>query len=262
MKSKTRTRIIIAAIAVILVTTVSIVVDAAHHEKQINPEPQTAAPIKGEKMLRRTGYTCSYNTTTRQPNYVAWTLTAKRTYGQNKREPLFYEDEQLPKDQRALLSDYYNSGMTRGHMCPAADNKWNNQAMRESFLLSNICPQTYTLNADDWEHLVSFCRNWVRKHRAPISIICGPIFTSKPPQLRRKRLYVPDKFFKAIVCTEKGEEKGIAFIYDNNSEKHPMQYYVCSIDKVEALTGYDLFFRLPRKLQERIESTANMKDWQ
>ena len=227
-----------------------------------NFTPLTAAPIKGEKMLRRTGYTCSYNPQMRQPNYVAWTLTKQRTYGQNRREPQFYEDTQIAADSRARLSDYYNSGMSRGHMCPAADNKWNAQAMRESFLLSNICPQTYTLNGEDWEQLESFCRNYVRRHRATLHIICGPVFTSQPPIRRYRRLFVPDKFFKAIVCLDNGAERGIAFLYNNDSEQHSMRYYVRTIDQIEELTGYDLFASLPANQQQRLEAQANLEDWQ
>jgi DNA/RNA endonuclease G (NUC1) len=169
----------------------------AKFDKHINPYPLIAAPVSGEVRLVRTGYTVSYNPRLRQPNYVAWTLTAPRTYGNNKREPQFYEDAQLATSQRTLLNDYYNSGMSRGHMCPAADNKWNAQAMQESFILSNVCPQTYTLNGEDWEHLESFCRTFVRRNKTAIHIICGPIFTSNPPQLRRKRLH--EKRVKAML---------------------------------------------------------------
>lgn len=234
----------------------------AQYDKRINPEPLTAAPIQGERIIKRSGYTCSYNNERRQANYVAWALTKARTYGQSKREPQFYEDPTIEKEYRALLSDYYNSGMSRGHMCPAADNKWDIQAMGESFLLTNICPQTYTLNGEDWEHLESFCRRYVRTNRTTLYIICGPIYTSNPVQRRRKRLYVPDKFFKTIVCLDKGDERGIGFIYNNDSENHPMSYYVRSIDQVEKLTGLDLYNKLDKKLQQRIEAQANFKDWE
>lgn len=234
----------------------------AQYDKRINPEPLTAAPIAGERIIKRSGYTCSYNNEKRQANYVAWSLTKARTYGEGKREPQFYEDPTIEKENRALLSDYYNSGMSRGHMCPAADNKWNAQAMAESFMLTNICPQTYTLNGEDWEHLESFCRRYVRKNHTVLHIICGPIYTSDPARRRRRRLYVPDKFFKTIVCLDKGDERGIGFIYDNNDETHPMSYYVQSIDQVEKLTGLDLYNKLDKKLQQRIEAQANFKDWE
>ena len=297
MKRTTKARLIFAAAAIMIVAGISILVHAAigsataqpvtiaaepaeptapvepaepaelqagkaKYDKRINPEPITAAPVSGEVLLKRTGYTVSYNPQLRQPNYVAWTLTAQRTYGNNKREPQFYEDAQLAYEQRTLLSDYYNSRMSRGHMCPAADNKWSTQAMQESFILSNVCPQTYTLNGEDWEHLESFCRRFVRRNKTAIHIICGPIFTSKPPQRTHKRLYVPDKFFKAIVCLDKGMERGIAFVYNNDSEQHPMSFYVRTIDQVEQLTDLDLFACVNKKTQDRIEARSNLHDWQ
>ena len=82
----------------------------AQYDKRINPEPLTAAPIQGERIIKRSGYTCSYNNERRQANYVAWALTKARTYGENKREPQFYEDPTIETEYRALLSDYYNSG--------------------------------------------------------------------------------------------------------------------------------------------------------
>lgn len=232
------------------------------HDNTVNLKPLTAAPIRNEILLERTGYTASYNPDKRQPNYVAWTLTAERTYGNSKREKQFYEDDQLLPDHRSLLSDYYNSGYSRGHMCPAADNKWSDQAMRESFLLSNICPQTQSLNGGDWEELEAWCRKYVRSNQVSLHIICGPIFTSQPPTLKRKRLYVPDQFFKAIICISDGEERGIAFVYDNGTQHHPMSHYTCTIRDVERLTGLNLFHKLPRKQQDRLETHSNLDEWQ
>lgn len=233
----------------------------ARYDNAVNPKPLTAEGIKGELKMERTGYTVSYNPELRQPNYVAWTLTAVRTNGQNRRESQFYEDAQLPVAVRALLADYYNSGLSRGHMCPAADNKWSEQAMRESFLLSNVCPQSMSLNGGDWEKLESFCRSYVRRTGAKLHIICGPVFSSRPPKLRRKRLYEPDSFFKAIVCLDNGAERGIAFIYANGTQQHPMTHYACTIDDVERLTGLNLFHTLPKNLQKRVKSQNNLASW-
>lgn len=53
----------------------------------------------------------------------------------------FEEDEDVPKKWRAQLKDYFRSGYDRGHMAPAADAKGSQQAMDETFLLTNIAPQ-------------------------------------------------------------------------------------------------------------------------
>ena len=51
------------------------------------------------------------------------------------------EDESIPGMFRAKLQDYFRSGYDRGHMVPAADAKSSQDAMDETFLLSNIAPQ-------------------------------------------------------------------------------------------------------------------------
>lgn len=57
-------------------------------------------------------------------------------------------------------------------MCPAADNKWDKQAMRESFYMTNICPQHHNLNRGDWKELEDDCRRWVEES-GTIYIACG-----------------------------------------------------------------------------------------
>ncbi|MDD6784446.1 MAG: DNA/RNA non-specific endonuclease [Prevotellaceae bacterium] len=227
------------------------------------PSPLTAKPIEGEIMLVREGYTSSYNPFTRQPNYVCWTLTTTRLNGNAKRDNVFREDPDLDDKIKSTLDDYKNSGFSRGHMCPAADNKWSKNAMRESFYLSNICPQTQSLNGGDWEDLESACRDWVEDRGITLHIVCGPLFDSDKPRRLKKHVAVPSGFFKAIICLDKGNEKGIAFIYQNNTDRsRPMSNYVCTIDSVEKLSGFDLFHNVAAKTQRRIERQANLNDWQ
>lgn len=42
---------------------------------------------------------------------------------------------------QAKLGDYRGSGYDRGHQVPAADCKFSQEAMNETFYLSNMCPQ-------------------------------------------------------------------------------------------------------------------------
>ena len=107
------------------------------------------APLKDrpEQILHRRSYTTSYNRTTKTPNWVAWHLTAAHTKGRIKREQeAFTEDEDIAQGQRATDNDYYNSSYDRGHMCPAGDYKWDQLAMTQTFLFTNICPQNHGLN--------------------------------------------------------------------------------------------------------------------
>ena len=40
-----------------------------------------------------------------------------------------------------------------------------------------------------------------------------------------------------------------------------MSRYVRSIDDVEQLTGFDFFSALPDNIEEKIEKSANLRDW-
>lgn len=94
---------------------------------------------------RRFAYTVSYNHGTRQPNWVAWTLTRAHASGKLKRGD--FEDDMDMPSPKGTKADYFNTGFDRGHMCPAGDNKWSQQAMDECFLMTNMCPQNHSLNA-------------------------------------------------------------------------------------------------------------------
>jgi DNA/RNA endonuclease G (NUC1) len=114
-------------------------------------------------ILRRKAYTTSYNSETHNPNWVAWHLTAEHVDGEIPRLRYFIEDEQVPTP-RATNEDYKGSGWSRGHMCPAGDNKWDEVAMRESNLLTNICPQHSSLNSGLWNVIERDCRKWAKKY--------------------------------------------------------------------------------------------------
>ena len=136
---------------------------------QVSVKYELPAKLKDrpERILQRVGYTTSYNEQTKTPNWVAWHLTKAHTYGKNQRkQEVFTEDEDIAKSLRATNMDYYNSRYDRGHMCPAGDNKWDKEAMRQSFLFTNICPQNHGLNKYEWNDLEILCRDWARKYGA------------------------------------------------------------------------------------------------
>ena len=226
-----------------------------------------------ERILERVGYTTSYNEQTKTPNWVAWHLTKAHTYGKNQRKhEVFAEDEDIAKGRRATNMDYYNSRYDRGHMCPAGDNKWDQQAMTESFLFTNVCPQNHGLNKYEWNDLEILCRDWAREYGA-IDIVCGPLYSSggerfsigkggdsQQKTIGRNMVWVPDAFFKVVLCRQ-GRPKAIGFVYRNEGKKQPMGEAVRSVDEIEALTGIDFFPALDDATESRIEASASLLEW-
>ena len=221
------------------------------------------APLKdrSEQILKRTGFTISYNKARRVPNWVAWHLTKSHTYGSAKRnEEMFLPDDAVPSP-RATDNDYYNSRYDRGHMCPAGDNKWNKEAMRESFLFTNTCPQNHGLNKNAWNDLEIQCRQWAREYGS-IDIACGPIFYGRGEQktIGSNKVWVPDAFFKVVLC-RKGTPKALGFIYHNRGGSQTMSDCVCTVDEVEELTGIDFFPSLADHIEDKVEAKARLADW-
>ena len=210
---------------------------------------------KGQ-VISRTGYTLSYNDQMRTPNWVAWELTREETRGKEERSTEFYPDPQV-KGKKVEMYDYSRSGYDRGHMAPAGDMKWNGKAMKESFYMSNICPQNKELNKGDWNDLEIKTREWTRRY-GKAYIACGPIYIDGKSikTIGSSQVAVPHAFFKAILINKKGTPIAMGFYFKNESGHRDLQEYLISIDELEKLTNLDFFSLLPDEVENKIEKTA------
>lgn len=234
------------------------------HAQHITNEVYTYIPLplknKSEQILFRKGYIVSYNKDWKIPNWVVWHLTKEHTLGVNSRSGnAWHEDIDVPYP-RATILDYKGSGWSRGHMCPAGDNKWDSEAMYESFLFTNCCPQNANLNSGDWNQIEMICRRWAEKF-GDIYIVCGPIlFNQKHETIGSNKVVVPEAFFKVVLCMN-GKPKGIGFIRRNTYTSKRSDFYVNSIKEIERITGITFFPLLPGDVSEAVKSKANLNDW-
>lgn len=206
-----------------------------------------------------TGFRVSFNKDRRTPNWVAWELSGARTEGPSKRSNRFWQDYSV--EGCSSVDDYRKSGFDRGHMCPAAEQKWSEEAMRDCFVFANICPQDRALNSGAWNALENKERAWAKRDSA-IVIIAGPIYDrSAGERSIGNGVRVPDAFFKILAAPWIDKPRGIAFVYPNMHSPGNMQTYVMTIDQVEKITGYDFFEKLPDDLENEIESKASFREW-
>ena len=209
--------------------------------------------------LSRTAYCLSYNIDTRCPNWVAWKLTTEHVDGEWGRSNDYREDNCVPAP-RATNDDYRGTSWSRGHMCPAGDCKWDANAMSETFLLSNMCPQDINLNSGLWNKIEMDCRKWARKFGL-VYIICGPLLYKKEHEtIGQNKVVVPEAFFKVILCLQ-DKPKAIGFVVKNNAGAKKKDQYVNTVDEVERITGYDFFPALPDSVEEKVEAYSNINDW-
>ena len=228
------------------------VADAASLEKVVAPY------LEDSQYIKYPGFNVSFNNRHHEPNYVSWELTGEETKGRTPRFNTFAPD--LNVLGCARLEDYRGSGYDRGHMAPAGDMKWSQEAMEACFLLTNMCPQAKALNSGAWKTLEEKCRQWAVRDSALI-IVCGPILTDKLTGTIGDGVTVPDRFFKVILAPYANPPRAIGFIMPNGRVSGGMQQAAVSVDEVEAATGYDFFSALPDDIENQVEAECNFPLW-
>lgn len=239
--------------------------ESAEDQKSESNSSDIILPVtKGSEgvFIEHEGFALLYDTKALCPRWVAWELTAEETRGKVSRQGVdFKEDASVPKQYQVASWDYNGGGYGRGHMCPAGDMKWSQEAMQDCHYMTNICPQTAELNRVWWEHLERACRQWARQEGA-VQIVCGPIFSENPKRFGKKhRMAVPKAFFKVVLSQKKGCEKAIGFYYTNDDAPQPMEDAVRSVDDIEQLTGIDFFSSLPDDQEDRLEAMTDLRVW-
>lgn len=214
-----------------------------------------------EQIIRHEGYTVSYNSDYRIANWVAYELTKKEAKSKKAERSNKFVPDPLAKGASATNEDYTRTGYDRGHLAPAGDMKWSAKAMRESFYLSNICPQKPGLNRGIWKELEEQCRLWAMDNGV-VLIVTGPVMTSDMKRLGKNRVGIPRTFYK-VICTITGNEyKGIGFLFDNKDYgKTSLESMAISIDSVEKVTGIDFFPALPDAAEKKMEAAVDRKAW-
>ncbi len=212
-----------------------------------------------EQIIAHKGYTVSYNSDWCVPNWVAYELTREEVRGTVPRAVHFEPDPDV-QGVCPTYRDYSRSSYTRGHMAPAGDMKWDTTAMRESFYLSNVCPQDHNLNDGDWKVLEEQARSWAYKYGS-VYIACGPIMSNNPEVIGRNNVAVPDAFYKVLLCKINGQWQALGFVFDNKPGHRQLHYYCRSIDEVENLTGIDFFPALDDEIENAIEAKTDFSAW-
>lgn len=211
------------------------------------------------RLIHYRGMDVSFNPELHIPNWVAWDLTAREADGLEPRYDRFMADPNIKES--ATPADYKLSGYDRGHMAPAGDMKWAEQAMVQSFYMTNVCPQVKSLNVGSWKKLEEKCRLWARTDSV-IYIVCGPVLTPAPKEfIGASKVAVPQQFFKVIISPYANPPRGIGFVFNNGDNPGGMQKCARTIDQVEALTGYDFFAALPDSLENELERQNALHKW-
>ena len=252
-------------------------------DRIIDPGPAAIDPVLVEKFLPfgnpsnatsqitdrnnylvvKRSHAFSYNNDRGTVNWTAW-RTSINDLGNNLPRPQFAPDDSLPPFFRKITAfDYSGSGYDRGHMVPSADRFGDLLSNQETFLMTNIVPQTTDLNQYVWEKLERYARGIVRRGNEVYTI--AGVYGSK--QRIKGKLTVPTNCWKIIVVLPPGgssidestrviavdipNEGGIRNIY--------WQRFRTSVREIEQKVGLNFFSALPQELQDQIETRIDTR---
>lgn len=223
-----------------------------------NAKALLPAAISGEQIVWRSGYVLSYNEQHEQANWVAYELNKSELKGKEERSNNFMPDPEISTGS-ATDEDYRGSGYDRGHLAPAGDMKWSEQAMQESFYFSNMSPQHADLNRESWRVLEERVRDWA-KDFGSLYIVTGGVLKGRLDKIGRKnKVSVPKLYYKVIYDHQNGQ--AIAFLMPNKRNDDPIEAYAVTIDEVEEATGIDFFASIDPKTAAKIESHVDLPYW-
>lgn len=199
-------------------------------------------------MLRRNGYNNCYDPRTKLPAYTYEKLTKSSLKKNVRRDALnFKVDYQIPSLNRAKSDSYKLSGYQRGHMVPASNAVMSEEAMRDTFLLTNIAPQAPELNMGYWKQLEKYVKKKTEFYDL-VEVFTGTVFVPQTCNDGKVRVIyevigngvaVPTHFFKVLYLHKGPEKFQCAYLVPNReiSSNIPLKDFRVTVSKIQELTG-------------------------
>jgi endonuclease G len=227
--------------------------------------PSNATPdIANENnyLMVKPQYTLSYNRQKATPNWVAWRLDSS-WLGNAQRQDDYRPDPALPAGWYQVTDDDYSgSGYTRGHMTPSGDRTRSIADNSATFLMTNFVPQTANNNSGPWQQFEDYCRTLANQGNE-LYIFSGGY--GSLGTIAGGKINVPQYTWKVVLILPNGDNdrsrvykatRAFGIVVPNFEplvSSTPWRNFRVTVDKVEALTGYDFFTNVSAMTQMFIE---------
>jgi endonuclease G, mitochondrial len=221
----------------------------------LRPETRYGIPAADHLLFNRQ-YIVGYSYLFRQPRWALELIdpqTQRMDDAELQRLDNFREDLRVPEKFRATLDDYRGSGFDRGHLISSADRLQRRVVNSETFLMSNMSPQTPAMNRGVWRKLEEAVRTLARKERyVEVYAICGPLFNIGDPidVIGDNRVVVPDAFFKSVLAettiahSSRSQLEVWTFAIPNTAVDAPLETFRRPTVDIERWAGIPLWDRL------------------
>ena len=192
-----------------------------------------------------------------------------RAYRQGGREDCFRRDPRLGATDASGPVDYNEPIYDQGHLAAFANQSSSDVAGHNSFIMSNMAPQTCQFNRGIWQILEGIARLWATEH-GTIYVLSGSVFDRDGNNVRdadaaaqhmvsrngKQRVAIPSAFYK-IMTVRRPERQpstlSIMMPHDTANPNGPaaLQYLRDHITTVAAIEAGDRARSLPDRLEPR-----------
>ena len=218
------------------------------------------------RVLVNTAYAIGYSDVLKNPLWAVYRLGNHR-HDQGgtdwERPARFLVDSRT--DARVDHDDYTGSGYDRGHMVPnsAMGVQYGQLSQLETYFMSNISPQSPSLNRGLWASLEGHIRDTVSQDDTPGKevhdawVIVGPVFDGEIQRMK-SGVAIPTHFYK-IVAYRKGYRGTVwakAWLIPQQPQHKDVDQYRVTIDHIEDKTGLDFFAEFSERRQKNLESSS------
>ena len=215
----------------------------------------------GSEIIRNTGYVAKYSEAHELAEWVAYQLTGEEVDAEVAERTKDFREDPAVSTGTATKKDYKYTGYERGHLAPAEDFDWSEDAMSGTFYFTNIAPQKGGFNRGIWLRLENRVRTWALENDE-IYVVTGPVLTDGPYEtIGDNQVAVPKRFYKVILDYKEPETKAIGFILRHEQSSDALGTFAVSIDEVERVTGLDFFHFLPDETEELLELVFDQSSW-
>jgi endonuclease G len=232
------------------------------------------------KLLIHREYLVCFDLERRVASWVSYKLTSEDVTDRGRLDA-FRSDPRLTEAENAHCADYKYSGYDRGHAVPRSDMNRSQAVQANTFLLSNMAPQTPALNRGMWRWLEESTRSWAIKF-GEIYITAGSVFIGQELRVASDRVAIPREFYKIVVRKDdNGELRALSFLLINGTylpvppgsrgigkvtatsaaADHYLVQHLKSVGTVERLTKINFFPSLPQSMKTEFEETIPTELW-
>ncbi|XP_058624588.1 endonuclease G, mitochondrial-like [Onychostoma macrolepis] len=237
--------------------------------KLIDGFPSCAEEKNKEKIRKRKSYVMSYDTETKNAEWV-YEILNESTLENTCKEHMSFGKKELE-----------NRDYQQGHLAAAANHRWCQEAYHDTYLMSNMIPQLSALNQGMWKSLEEYCRQ-LAEPGCNVHVYTGPLYLCKNKKGDYVRVLdpknpnnseekaVPTHLFKVIIVEKNGRvEEPKCYVMPNkkqeykksfesaqnfpNTDKLELEELEKSIEEIQIWSG--LKFKIDKPQHNMIEHT-------